>query len=109
MKVTIDRNAVNVLFDIKRTLPSQAQEHFKIADARLIEKLHQLYLVSESTETKALIQHFFEITKTELSDELTRPKNWIDKVIPAKPRTAASNPGDKKPRKPRYYRGAPID
>ncbi len=55
-----DRNTVNLVFALKRSLPATEQVDFKLSSPDLIQRVKQIYLATSQPATKRLAALFLE-------------------------------------------------
>ena len=101
--IAYDRNMVNLVFELKRTLPLQEQADFRISSPDLLKRVKDIYNATSKPETKDLAKRLLQSvslsSQTARSGHQYRGATTVSEVAKASP----------KPQAKRMYRGLPID
>ena len=59
-KLTLDKEMIDLFFEIKNDLPAAIQNDLRLSDASLLKKLMVIYQAATETKTKTKIEGFFK-------------------------------------------------
>lgn len=103
-----DRLAVNLILEIKRSLPSHLQNDFKLASPDLIDKVKDIFLTTKNDNVKALAAQFLEIAGVKEKSLTKSDSSLLGRLT----NTASFNNKSEEPNPAKVtvkmYRGQPV-
>lgn len=101
--IAYDRQTVNMVFELKRSLPLHEQTDFRISSPDLITRVKDIYLATTKPETKTLAKRLLRAISVLSRSSNTAPSDLAAGDINVLPE------GDSSAKKKRMYRGLAVD
>ncbi len=105
--IAYDRQTVNIIFELKRSLPMSEQADFRISSPDLIKRVKSIYLETTKADTKTLAKRVLRTI-----DAFSAPEKLAARyrgVVLADPSSDAGSKPSSEPKKKWVYRGLIVD
>ena len=103
-----NRKLINLVFDIKRTLPDEQKDEFKVSAPDLLDRVVDIYHNTRDAATRDLSKRFLELAGHEVPENKPRTYRGMVMAEEQKPRKSESESGETS-RPVKMYRGRIVD